>query len=137
MRTRGQAVTRARGSCREKEGIGPDRQHGHKLLERDSELHEIDLALAGAALGRGRLIVLYGTAGVGRSSLLTAALHLASSRTFDIFSARGSAWERGYAFGVARQLLETRVAEGQGPQLRSLFDGTAAAALPALGLASA
>ncbi|MBV9094004.1 MAG: AAA family ATPase, partial [Streptosporangiaceae bacterium] len=108
----------------------------HPLLEREGELHQLELALDDAALGHGRLIVLYGTAGIGRSSLLETALQLASSRNFDSFRARGSEWERAYAFGVARQLLEAHIAELQDDQVRSLFDGAAAAALPALGLAA-
>ena len=130
----------AAGAPRSRRGEEGTRAHGdrvHQLLERDGELHQIELALAGAALGHGRLVVIYGTAGIGLSSLLQKALQLASSRKFDIFRARGSEWERGYAFGVARQLLETRVVKLQDAQLESLFDGAAAAALPALGLASA
>lgn len=109
---------------------------GRQLLERGGELHQIELALAGAAHGRGRLVVLYGSAGTGRSSLLDEAVELASSRRFEVLRARGSEWERGYPFGVARQLLETRAAELPEAELRSLFDGAAAAAVAAVGLAS-
>jgi DNA-binding CsgD family transcriptional regulator len=105
------------------------------LLERDGEQQQIEQALAGAVLGEGKLIVFYGTAGVGRSSLLERAAQLASAREFRVLRARGSRWESGYAFGVARQLLEPFVAGPQGAQPPSLFDGAAAAALPAVGLA--
>jgi DNA-binding CsgD family transcriptional regulator len=107
------------------------------LFERDGEQRQIKDVLDGAALGQGRLVVLYGTAGIGRSSLLERASQLASSRKFHILRARGSEWENSYAFGVARQLLESQVADLQDAALPSLFDGAAAAALPALGLAAA
>jgi DNA-binding CsgD family transcriptional regulator len=124
-------------ACREQERTGTGDDSVPTLFERDGEQRQIENVLAGAALGQGRLVVLYGTAGIGRSSLLERASQLASSRQFHIFRARGSEWESGYAFGVVRQLLESHVADLLDAQLPSLFGGVAAAALPALGLAAA
>src|SRR3954470_4363803 len=42
------------------------------LVERDGEREVIEAALAGAREGHGRLVLLYGQSGIGRSSLLRA-----------------------------------------------------------------
>jgi predicted ATPase len=44
------------------------------LVERDAERGLIEAALAGAELGRGRMVLLYGQSGIGRSSLLDASV---------------------------------------------------------------
>jgi MoxR-like ATPase len=43
------------------------------LLERDEELARLDEMIAGALAGTGRLVVIEGEAGVGKSSLVAAA----------------------------------------------------------------
>lgn len=80
------------------------------VVERDDERELIDGALAGAELGQGRVVLLYGPSGVGTSTLLRATAMDAESRGFDVLHASGSELERGYGFGVVRQLLEARIA---------------------------
>src|SRR4051794_19946187 len=75
-----------------------------ELLERDAELERLtDLARLAAA-GNGRLVVVEGEAGVGRSALL-GALRDALADTHRVLLARGSELEREHAFGLVGQLL--------------------------------
>jgi len=106
-----------------------------RLVERERELVAIASCLDRAAQGRGALVLVYGTAGVGRTSLVSASIELARARKLDILSARGNMLERGYAFGVARQLLQAPIAGLAAAQRRALFDGAGAGALCALGFA--
>jgi DNA-binding CsgD family transcriptional regulator len=80
------------------------------LVERDSEHGLIHAALTSAERGSGRVALLYGPAGIGRSSLLRAAALEATQRGFTVLEACGSEFERGYGFGVVRQLFEERIA---------------------------
>lgn len=80
----------------------PDR----RLLERDGELAVLDRLLVEAHDGRGGAVVIEGDPGVGKSSLLAAACERAQDRGMRVLAARGSTLEQGFAFGVARQLLD-------------------------------
>ena len=94
------------------------------MLEREHELAEIDALLSAAVAGTGRLLVIAGEAGIGKSTLLRAAAARAAERGLRVLTASGGALETEFAFGVARQLF------GDAGDLR----GAAAAAAPALGL---
>jgi len=104
------------------------------LVERDGERQVIDAALDGAELGRGRVVLLYGEAGVGRTSLLRAASLDAEARGLNVLEAHGSELERGYGFGIVRQLLEARIAALSSAQRRSLLRDAGPAAESALGI---
>ncbi|MGZ4203658.1 MAG: ATP-binding protein, partial [Thermoleophilaceae bacterium] len=104
------------------------------LVERDGEYEAIDRALTRAVLGHGPLVLLYGQAGVGRSALLRAAIRDAQQRGFAVLRAAGSDMERGYGFGVLRQLLEAHIAELTKAQRRSLLGYAGPSAEAALGL---
>ena len=106
------------------------------LVERGGEREQIVGALMGSEHGRGRFVVLYGTAGVGRSSLLHAAALEAEARGIDVLEACGDELERGYGFGIVRQLLEARLASLAGAQRRSLLTAAGPHAGSALGMAS-
>ena len=95
------------------------------LLERDAELAQITLALDAAVAGRGQLVVVEAAAGLGKTSLLQAALAIARERGFDALSARGSQLERDFPFGIVRQLLEPRIATAGGDEREALFAGAA------------
>ncbi|HEX8204813.1 MAG TPA: ATP-binding protein, partial [Solirubrobacteraceae bacterium] len=79
------------------------------LLERDGELRALREALAGAADGRGALVVVEGDPGIGKTTLLDAAREVAREDGLSVLGARGGELERELTFGIARQLLETRV----------------------------
>ena len=82
------------------------------LLERDRELESLRAALAEAAGGEGRLALVEGPAGIGKTRLL-AELRLAAEEEDGnrVLSARGSELEREFPFGVVRQLFEPALAD--------------------------
>ncbi len=79
------------------------------LLERESELAEIQRAVDRAGLGDGSLVFLEGPAGIGKSRLLEAACQAADEREMTLLRARGGELEQDFAYGVVRQLLERRL----------------------------
>lgn len=90
------------------------------LFERGAELERIAANLARAAGGEGRLVVVEGPAGIGKSQLLAEARRQAESPARQppllVLSARGSELEEEFAFGVVRQLFEAELARrGNGP----------------------
>jgi DNA-binding NarL/FixJ family response regulator len=76
------------------------------LLDRDVELAELDRWLAEARAGSGRVIVVEGPAGIGKSSLLTAVGKTAQTDGAASLRARCSPLEQHAAWGMARQLFE-------------------------------
>jgi DNA-binding CsgD family transcriptional regulator len=76
-------------------------------LEREIELEAVADLVAGAASGRGGLLLVEGAAGVGKSTLLAHAEQTARDRGLTILRARGHELERAFGWGVARSLLET------------------------------
>lgn len=115
----------------------PARAASHELLERDAELDHLGQLIADAARGHGAVVVLEGTAGIGKTSLLEAAVRLAQPARLDVLAARGGELERDYAYGVVRQLLERHVGRAAREQRKRWLEGAAALAGPLLGLASA
>jgi len=97
------------------------------LLERDGEIAALAECLQDLACGRGRIMVIEAVSGLGKSALLGHVAGLARGRGFCVLSARGSALERDFAFGVVRQLLERVPAEAQTAE-QSLYRGAAATA---------
>lgn len=103
---------------------------GAALLERDAELEALAATLDGARGGSGRLTVVEGPAGIGKSQLLAAARGFATGTGLRALPATGDELERDFAFGVALQLLEPAVA-GTAPAERDrLLAGAAALAAP-------
>jgi DNA-binding CsgD family transcriptional regulator len=100
------------------------------LLERGRELDELDAQIERAAAGEGRLVVVEGPAGIGKSRLLAEARQRAEP-TMRVLSARGSELEGEYAFGVVRQLFEGELAEPERRQ--ALLAGAAAPAAAVFG----
>ena len=84
--------------------------------------------------GRGRFVILYGQGGIGRSSLLRAAM--AESHGAVVLDACASELERGYGFGVVRQLLEAPIAGSSADERQALLDHAGPAAVSALGIAT-
>ncbi len=81
----------------------------NQLLERRRELDELNVEIERAAGGEGRLVVVEGPAGIGKSRLLAEARRRAES-SMRVLSARGGELEGEFAFGVVRQLLEAELA---------------------------
>jgi DNA-binding CsgD family transcriptional regulator len=99
------------------------------LLDRDDELTELRRRLTQARSGSGRVIVVEGTAGIGKSTLLTATGRMARLDGVTVLSARCSPLERHAAWGMVRQLFEPL---RTGPEWRDLTVGAAALAERAL-----
>ncbi len=105
------------------------------LFERSAEIDIARAALSEAAEGDGRLLVIVGPAGIGKTRLLDATRRLAEERGMRVLTARGGRLERDFAYGVVGQLLE-RVVAGATPAAReALLAGPAVHAARALGLA--
>jgi DNA-binding NarL/FixJ family response regulator len=79
------------------------------LLERDAELAALDGLVAEAREGHGRLVLIEGPAGIGKSGLLTG-LRDRAGGDLRVLAARAGELERDFAFGVVRQLFEADVA---------------------------
>lgn len=103
-----------------------------QLLERDSELSEIDAAIAAAAEEEGAFLVLEGRSGMGKSALLAEVRSRAAAGGFAICSARGSELEGEFAFGVVRQLFEPAIAGLSTEERAHVFEGAGALAEPVL-----
>jgi len=97
---------------------------GHELLERDGELAVLAALVAQAAGGDGRVGLIEGTPGIGKTRLVAAARQLASEAGMRCLSARGSPMERAFPFGVVRQLFEPMLVAGAG-QRSEVFAGPA------------
>lgn len=79
------------------------------LLERSAETAALEAALASAREGSGSLVLVEGSAGIGKSALLDVA---ASSPGFTVLRGSGAELEQGMALGVARQLLGDDAVDG-------------------------
>ena len=79
---------------------------GPSLLEREGELAQFGGLLEAVAAGTGRLVVVEGAPGVGKSALLAALCGEAERAGFLALRARGSELEAEFSFGVVRQLFE-------------------------------
>ena len=79
------------------------------LLERETELTELQAVLDAAFAGGGRLAVVEGAAGAGKSALTAAAIERAAMAGLRVLTARGSELERDFA-RVARTSPERAAA---------------------------
>ena len=97
----------------------------HTLLERDSELSEVDRALQHASEAAGGVVLIEGAAGTGKSTLMAAACERARASGFTVLRARGSELEREFGFGVLRQLFHGVLAGGPASDREQLLSGAA------------
>ena len=75
------------------------------LLQRDAELAALDRQLAEVRAGSGRVIVVEGPAGIGKSSLLAAVARAATASGLRALRAWGGPLELDAGWGIARQLF--------------------------------
>jgi DNA-binding CsgD family transcriptional regulator len=113
---------------------GPPGELGDVLLERDRELERIGACLERAKAGQGGALVMEGPAGIGKTVLLAAARDAAFNDDFRVLRARGAELERGFAFGVVRQLVEPMVAAASEDERALLLAGPPGVAARLLGL---
>ena len=94
---------------------------------------ERDLAAVGDLLHRrGGVLLIEGSAGVGKTSLVEVACSRAEELGHEVVRARGSGLESGFAFGLVLQLFERRLASAGENERAALLAGPAAAARPLL-----
>ena len=97
-----------------------------RIVERDNEIGLIGMLIGDAIAGEGRVALIEGPAGIGKTRLLAETRAQAPPLGMAVLSARGSELEREFPFGVARQLFEAAIAD---PERRDrLFAGAAAPA---------
>ena len=100
------------------------------LLEREAELEQIGDALRTAAVGSGRIVVIEGAPGIGKSSLLDEAAELAEAERMAVLRARGGVMEREFALGVVIQLLAPSIERLTEGERERVFAGAAGLARP-------
>jgi DNA-binding CsgD family transcriptional regulator len=100
--------------------VAPDR-----LLERDAELAALSAVLDAGRGGEGRLVVVEGSAGIGKTRLLGAARERALADGVEVLAARGGELEGAFVFGIVRQLFEAALAGATTDARAELLAGAA------------
>lgn len=103
------------------------------LLEREQELAELEGLLRDACTGRGRLSLIEGPAGIGKTRLLEEVRRRAGLSEMTVLAARGGELERNFGFGIVRQLLESTLARTGAGERAELLSGAARLAEPVFG----
>ena len=102
---------------------------GCSLLERDGEIEAIDAALGRIGrTGSGEILMIEGPAGIGKSSLAQELVDRAEQRGFFACTSQGSEMERGFGFGVVRQLFGRALQSASTAERARLLDGAASLA---------
>ena len=106
------------------------------LVDRDGQLEMIQTLLRDRSQGSGRLLLLTGAAGIGKTRLITAAKDQAHASGFRVLHARAGELERAFSYGVVRQLFEPLLRSATEVERRELLRGAAGLAAPLLDLES-
>src|SRR4051794_29226768 len=104
-----------------------------ELLERDAELALLGRAVDEASEARGRMVLVEGPPGIGKTRLIESARAAAHERGMRVLSARASELDRQFPFGVVRQLFEPLLAGADPDRRAAWLQGAAARAAPLLG----
>jgi DNA-binding CsgD family transcriptional regulator len=102
---------------------------GPAILERDRELAAVD-GLIRATPDGGRLVVIEGPPGIGKTSLIVEAKARGLRAGMQVLSGRGSDLEREFSYGVVRQLFEPLLAQLPEDERAELLAGAATLAGP-------
>ena len=106
------------------------------LLEREAELAALEAALNDARRGAGRLVVIEGSAGIGKTRLLEEARDDAADSGMRVLAARGTELERDFPFALVRQAFEPALVALEPGERERLLAGAARPAGPVVGLES-
>jgi hypothetical protein len=106
------------------------------LLERRHELRQLDRLVEDAHDRRGRMVLVEGAPGIGKTRLLDAGRDRARETDMVVLSARASELDREFPFGVVRQLFEPLVSGADRGRREELLHGAAGLAAPLLGQGS-
>jgi DNA-binding CsgD family transcriptional regulator len=101
-------------------------------LERTRELTALEETIAATTIGAGRVVLLEGAGGIGKTLLLAHAIERAQASGLTVLRARGGELERQFPFGVALQLFEPYVSAASPRERRRVLAGAAAHAEPLL-----
>src|SRR5439155_24386699 len=99
------------------------------LLEREAEIAAIHGLAAAARGGTGRLLVLEGRSGIGKTRLVAEVRGAAEAAGLEVLAARAGELEQEFAFGVVRQLFEPLLARTSAAERAELTAGAAGLAL--------
>ena len=100
------------------------------LLERELEAAHLQRAVDHSWHGVGRLVVIEGPAGIGKTTLLGSARELAREAGMNVLGARGAELEQSFAFGVVRQLFDALMAAATESERDEWLSGAAQHAAP-------
>jgi predicted ATPase len=76
------------------------------LLDREAQVAALQALVDAARSGGGRFVVIEGSAGIGKTRLLSEARQIAASAGTRVLAARGGELEGEFAYGIVRQLFE-------------------------------
>src|SRR5437764_2052994 len=100
------------------------------LLEREGELAQLGALVDAAREGAGRLVLVEGGAGIGKTRLLAAARGRGAEAGMEVLHARGGELEREFPFGIVRQLFERTLVGVRKAERRDVLSGAADLAAP-------
>ncbi|WP_185949816.1 AAA family ATPase, partial [Microbispora sp. KK1-11] len=98
------------------------------LVEREDETATMSAGITSARERAGACVVVVGAAGIGKTRLLDEARWMAADADMRVLSARGAHLERGYAFGLVRQLFEGALRRADAAERERWLSGAAAVA---------
>src|SRR4051794_41733018 len=107
------------------------------LLEREDQLTRLGEALAAAHQGEGRVVLVEGPAGMGKTALLLELKARAEAAGMRVLRARGAELEQEFGYGIVRQLLEPPLAAASPEERADLLAGAAGVAAERLRLPGA
>ena len=107
-----------------------------ELLEREDAVARIDHLADALISGKGGILTVEAAPGLGKTSLIMSAQEIALGRGIRVLGARGGEFERGFGFGLARQLLERTVTLAADDVRAEIFSGPARCAARSLGFLS-
>jgi DNA-binding SARP family transcriptional activator len=119
------SVPEERGAVSSEEGVSPGLAGG-SLLGRDSELALLERRLNEALSGQGRLVLVAGEAGIGKTRLAQALAEMASARGAEVVWGRGYEGEGAPAFWPWIQVVRALM-DGDDPQFLQAALGAGAA----------
>src|SRR4051794_35707981 len=107
-----------------------------RLVERDAELRTLSALIATACGGHGRVAVVEGAPGMGKTRLVAAAREQAAEAGMRVLAARGGEVEREVSYGVVRQLCGPIRATAGDEERAELLAGAAGLVAPLFDMAA-
>jgi len=104
---------------------------GSELLDREPELELVRRVLTSAKSGVGAVLIIEGDSGIGKTTLIRAAVQLARDQGACVLTARGGELEEDLPFGVVRELFANIASPNSGGHTAA-WTGAAKLAEPAL-----